>query len=136
MFHREKYKITFTDKKTILLMPDVSIFQYLASEAFCILSMIWIDKIIEIIDAVVIDHQLPNVKVLEKRSNTSAPHHNFLSEFNNWIPDVDEGSEKSINNTLSHNGNGKINFTVGIWAQILIAWKGISTLKNLLNDYY
>ena len=61
-----------------------------------------------------IDHQLPNVKVLEKRSNTSAPHHNFLSESNNWIPDVDEGSEKSINNTLSHNGNGKINFTVRI----------------------
>ena len=54
-------------------------------------------------------------------------HHNFLSEFHNWVPDVDPGSTGSIDDALHHNDTGKVDFTEGLSAEILIAGKGTST---------
>ena len=53
--------------------------------------------------------------------------HNFLSEFHNWVPDVDPGSAGSIDDALHHNDTGKVDFTEGLSAEILTAGKGTST---------
>ena len=64
-------------------------------------------------------------------------HHNFLSELDNWVPDVDPGGAGSIDDALHHDDTRQVDFTEGLCAEILIAGKGTGAQENLkdIQDY-